>query len=184
MFVVLKIKKELTILKSIEFSEQSSEMSIAEQSQHQQQKPLEVLLLEKNRFLQNENTQIKNKLNELQEKNERLVRENSEQASMNMEQKTLIVQLEKDLMRAAHSNRQPQSPVDISPDFDFDTSLLTNTTSQESLVLTQNSSDTTEQKQQPDATLFNIVSSQRERFRSRVLELESENLSSKQQVRI
>lgn len=156
-------------------------MSIAEQSQ--QQKPLEVLLLEKNRFLQNENTQIKNKLNELQEKNERLVRENSEQSSVNIEQKTLIVQLEKDLMRAAHSNRQPQSPVDISPDFDFDTSLLTNTTSQESLAMTQqNSSDSTEHKQQPDATLFNIVSSQRERFRSRVLELESENLSSKQQV--
>lgn len=152
--------------------------SVGEQ-QTQQQKPLEVLLLEKNRFLQNENTQIKNKLSELQEKNEKLLRDNSEQASMNMEQKTLIVQLEKDLMRAVQSNRQSQSPVSISNEIQLDstTSTLSGVIDNESINL-----PSAEAQQQPDATLFHIVSSQRERFRARVIELESESLSSKQQV--
>lgn len=147
------------------------------EQQAQQQKPLEVLLLEKNRFLQNENTQIKNKLSEMQEKNEKLLRDNSEQASMNLEQKTLIVQLEKDLMRAVQSNRQSQSPVNIANEIQLDSTTLSGVIDNDSINL-----PSAEAQQQPDATLFHIVSSQRERFRARVIELESESLSSKQQV--
>lgn len=161
----LKVKKELSILKSIEFNEHSNPVE-----PDQQQKPLEVLLLEKNRFLQNENTQIRNKLNDLQEKHDRLVRENSEQIKVNMEQKSLVIQLEKDLMRAAQ--RGPQQEMDLeSPS----TSMAM--IGEENIPV-----HGTSVGEQPDASLFNIVSSQRERFRARVQELESENLSSKQQV--
>ncbi len=157
-------------------------------SEHRQ-KPLEILLLEKNRFLQNENTQIKNRLSELQIKHERTTTENKELVSSNLEQKKLIIELEKDLMKLAEnktdnivsqngpsSHHSSQSPLNVSGegasiinDLDTTSDLMTR-------------SRLTDSNATADMSLFNIVSNQRERFKTRVQELESENMSSKQQI--
>jgi len=175
-----EIKRELSILKTIEFNA-SIEMdeqdvnsgglvtnavgapatNLAENQQIQ--KPLEILLLEKNRLIQNENTQIKNKLSELTSKMDTLQADNAQLLTSNLEQKTLIIRLEKDLLRVARSNsseNEPESPVELI-------------------------SDQTEQENNTNSTnisLFNIVSNQRERFRLRAQELETEMMASKQQV--
>lgn len=174
-------------MKAIEFNEQYADSSSgglytnavgspsnsSVEQQQTQQKPLEVLLLEKNRFLQNENTQFKNKLHDLQTRHEKLSKENLELANVNLEQKTLIVQLEKDLLRAV----QPKGGVgsESAGEIRLDLELQNNETP------SQDANNNAQQGEQ-DTSLFNIVSSQRERFRVRVQELESENLSSKQQV--
>jgi homeobox protein cut-like len=105
-----EIKRELSILKTIEFNA-SIEMdeqdvnsgglvtnavgapatNLAENQQIQ--KPLEILLLEKNRLIQNENTQIKNKLSELTSKMDTLQADNAQLLTSNLEQKTLIIRL-------------------------------------------------------------------------------------------
>lgn len=149
-----------------------------------------MLLLEKNRYLQNENTQIKNKLNELQSKHEQLVKESNEQLSVNLEQKSLIVQLERDLLRAV-APKNSASSSDMTNETRLERDLDNRSSPNESLMSPMSSSTMFPDGQQtlvangeqpPDTALFNIVSSQRERFRARVQELEAENLSSKQQV--
>lgn len=60
-----EIKRELDILKIIEFNTLKDENKIESVTTENSNQPLEILLLDKNRQLQNENTQVKNKLDEL-----------------------------------------------------------------------------------------------------------------------
>jgi len=122
-----------------------------------------LLLLEKNKYIQNENTQIKNKLNDLNSRLETVLSDNSNLLTTNLEQKTLIIKLEKDLLRVARSTSQTNSNEKIleSPE---------NEQSNDSIQANSN-----------DVSLFNIVSNQRERFRQRAQELEAEMMASKQQ---
>lgn len=188
-----EIKKELSILKSIEFSEEMFSSSSkpannedglvtnavgapSEQlSESMQQKPLEVLLLEKNRHLQNENTQFKNKMNDLMLTSNKLTRENLSLMNVNLEQKTLIVELEKDLLRLAQNDDSGTNKLDLEIENSRNQAESVET------VLNLDNDPNNEAKSSADTSLFNIVSSQRERFRVRVQELEIENLSSKQQ---
>lgn len=168
-----EIKKELMILKSIEFNEDIyQDNALGAPSEQQSQKSLEVLLLEKNRHLQNENTQFKNRLNEFETKNGQLTKENSVLTNLNMEQKSLIVQLEKDLLKLAQNNENKN---------EFENELRNESISSV-IGIDEQISEGTAKETQIDSSLFNIVSSQRERFRARVQELESENVSNKQQI--
>ena len=169
------LKRELGILKMIEFNlstENTESVSpgapATDPNEQQAQKPIEILLLEKNRFLQNENMQVRNKLADLQTKHEAVLNENSNLSRMNVEQKGLIVELEKDLLKLA-KNQKKTSESDLPDNIE-----------QELIESIPNSG--AQQQQTEDMSLFNIVSNQRERFRQRVQELESENLSSKQQI--
>jgi homeobox protein cut-like len=178
-----EIKKELNILKAIEFNiPQDDSLGIMvtnevgapatnEPLQNIQQKSLEVLFLEKNRYLQNENTQLKSKLTDLQTKYDENFKEKTILLTTNLEQKNLILMLEKDLLKLAtnkstNSNQSTESgssnnaASEILMEDDAPTNDTTNTNS----------------------SLFNIVSNQRERFRQRIQELESENMGNKQQV--
>lgn len=191
-----EIKKELNILKSIEFSEQygtdaSTSVSAAAaglvtnavgapNEQQPLQKPLEVLLYEKNRHLMNENTQIKNKIAELQVKSDKLTAENLTLSNVNLEQKTLIVQLEKDLMKAINS-KQSNGETNLESDLNLN-QIINNSEERASISESSVSENVLQQaSSEVDVSLFNIVSNQRERFRVRVQELESEILSNKQQ---
>lgn len=168
-----EIKKELMILKSIEFNEDIyKDNALGAPSEQHSQKSLEVLLLEKNRHLQNENTQFKNRLAELETKNEQIIKENSSLTNFNLEQKSLIVQLEKDLLRLAQNNENKN---------EFENELRNESLSTV-IGIDEGTNESNAKETQIDSSLFNIVSSQRERFRARVQELESENTSNKQQV--
>jgi homeobox protein cut-like len=164
----------------------------------QQQKPLEILLLEKNRYLQNENTQVKNRLSDVQNRHDKLVVDNKELVSSNLEQKRLIIELEKDLMNLA-GNKTTDNMISSNGTTaaSFQQSALLNESSGESTTGSiLNDLDTTgelalksssrpsnnDNKDGADMSLFNIVSNQRERFRVRVQELEGENMSAKQQI--
>ena len=74
-----------------------------------QQKPLEILLLEKNRYLQTENTQVKNRLSDLVAKHELVSKEHATMARINLEQKALIIELEKDLLKVARGQQSLSS---------------------------------------------------------------------------
>ena len=123
-----EVKRELNILKSIEFNlpmdtlnEMGPVVTVSNENtgmvtnlvgapsggsnEQPMQKPLEILLLEKNRFLQSENTQIKNKLIDLQMKFDTINKDYSAVSKTSMEQKTLIVELEKDLLRLARTQQ-------------------------------------------------------------------------------
>ncbi|CAF0955737.1 unnamed protein product [Brachionus calyciflorus] len=175
-----EIRKELMILKSIEFNEFNNDNLVTNEvgaPTEQQQKSLEVLLLEKNRYLQNENTQFKNRLSELQLRLDKLSKENSSLLSVNLEQKTLIVELEKDLLKLAQKSNKSE--------LNLEQELNQKTESLNTVIGLDNDDFKTEeinQETQIDSSLFNIVSSQRERFRARVQELETENVSNKQQI--
>lgn len=181
-----EIKRELNILKTIEFNstidtdeENNSNGAMITNSvgapaaslteNLQLQKPLELLLLEKNKHIQNENTQIKNKLNELNIKLEIFQTENANLVTNNLEQKTLIIKLEKDLLKIARSN---SSSNNMENSFEL---------SEINLETDQNDSAAAQSKSN-DVSLFNIVSNQRERFRLRAQELESEMMAGKQQI--
>jgi homeobox protein cut-like len=158
-------------------------------SEHQQ-KPLEILLLEKNRFLQNENTQVKNRLSELQIKYDKTTTENKELVASNLEQKKLIIELEKDLMKLAENKTEnivsASDPVSLHSSQNLNVSgenaSIINDLDTTSELITKSSSNNNNNNNTADMSLFNIVSNQRERFRARVQELESENISSKQQI--
>lgn len=168
-----EIKKELMILKSIEFNENIyQDNALGAPSEQQSQKSLEVLLLEKNRHLQNENTQFKNRLGEFETKNDQLIKENSNLTNVNLEQKSLIVQLEKDLLKLAQNNENKNELENE----------LRNESISSMIGIDEQITEGTARETQIDSSLFNIVSSQRERFRARVQELEGENISNKQQV--
>lgn len=218
-----EIKKELNIMKSIEFSSNSdddyregngngngngnsgvlitnevgapasgtsnpdSNEFQLQQEKQQQQKSLEVLFMEKNRALQNENTQLKSRNVELQFKYDETMREKLQLMNTNLEQKSLIVLLERDLLKLAKKNRMevddgslsssalsalsaaavPENIINGDNDFDEETNGLVSHTSASATA---------------SASLFNIVSNQRERFRLRIQELEVESMGSKQQV--
>jgi homeobox protein cut-like len=177
-----EIKKELNILKAIEFNiPQDDSLGIMvtnevgapatnEPLQNIQQKSLEVLFLEKNRYLQNENTQLKSKFSDLQTKYDENFKEKSLLLTTNLEQKNLILMLEKDLLKIANNkiaNSNQTSETGIN-----------NNAATEILMEEEQTNDTTN----TNSSLFNIVSNQRERFRQRIQELESENMGNKQQV--
>uniref|UniRef100_A0A8W8KA13 CASP C-terminal domain-containing protein n=1 Tax=Magallana gigas TaxID=29159 RepID=A0A8W8KA13_MAGGI len=90
-----EIKRELSVMKSIEFS--NNKMGADEPDGDVQPKSLEVLLLEKNKSLQSENTVLKVNNSDLSERYRKLQEDYQEAASTVQEQKLLITQLEEDL---------------------------------------------------------------------------------------
>ena len=154
------MKRELAILKSTEFSDSQKE-----------QKSLETLLLEKNRVLQSENTNLRAANTQLTELAQTLEGKLSITGDTQKEQQMLIRKLETDLMMIQSPASVVRSAADGSP--------APNNKSGELLA------DAIQEKSGTDNSnnsLLLIVSSQRERFRVRNNELEAENYTHQQTI--
>ncbi|XP_060928752.1 cut-like homeobox 1b isoform X4 [Limanda limanda] len=164
-----EVKKELSILKSMEFGTSDSVQDSS--------KPLEVLLLERNRSLQSESAALRIANTELSGRYAELQVEFSSAVRTSAEQKELILKLEHDLgtIQSMSSLTRP----------DADGSEVTNMGDipdpiKEAGAMFSGVSPHPELPQGQMDSLLSIISSQRERFRSRNQELEVENRSLQQ----
>lgn len=177
-----EIKRELNVFKAIElgnYSTNNHDSSNITNDSNSSQQPLEILLLEKNRNLQNENTQIKNKLSSLNSNLEYITKEHAELKQSNHDLQKLVVELEKDLLRVAR-NQKPDISKKSIPMSVLSLDIESNT---ESISIDLDENDNRDDDEtKNDKSLFNIVSNQRERFKIKCQELESDNIASKQQI--
>uniref|UniRef100_A0A2I3NEM8 Protein CASP n=1 Tax=Papio anubis TaxID=9555 RepID=A0A2I3NEM8_PAPAN len=160
-----EVKKELNILKSMEFapSEGAGTQDAA--------KPLEVLLMEKNRSLQSENAALRISNSDLSGRCAELQVRVTEAVATATEQRELIARLEQDLSiiqsiqrpdaEGATEHRLEKIPEPIKEA----TALFYGPAAPASSALPEGQVD----------SLLSIISSQRERFRARNQELEAEN---------
>ncbi|XP_075052839.1 protein CASP isoform X6 [Mixophyes fleayi] len=164
-----EIKKELNILKSMEFAPPEGS-SVQDAS-----KPLEVLLLEKNRSLQSENATMRITNSDLSARCAELQLQFTEAVSTVSEQKDLISKLEHDLstIQSMSSVQRPDAEgaavtsMEKIPDPVKEASAL--------FYGKQGYSASTPIPEGQMDSLLSIISSQRERFRARNQELEGEN---------
>ncbi|XP_059828882.1 protein CASP-like isoform X7 [Hypanus sabinus] len=159
-----EVKKELSILKSMEFV--PAEGSGAQDAS----KTLEVLLLEKNRSLQSENATLRITNSDLSARCADLQMQYAEAVKTTAGQKELIVKLEQDLstIQAISSLQRPDAEgADIGNMEKIPEPIKEATAlfAYPSLQVPQGQMD----------SLLSIISSQRERFRARNQELESDN---------
>lgn len=203
-----EIKRELTVLKSVEFPEPC---------ESEKAKSLEVLLLEKNRGLQTENSQLRLQQSDLAERYEQTQTNQTEQRIQIENQENLIRQLEADLLSINHTHRDVMKLIKRPPAEGAHSvvgSEITNMTGYTSgtqkyhspFVPVQSNSMSTElisdaikgmspndsfteiapvsNQNSVDSSLLAIVSSQRERFRVRVQELEEHSHLQQQQLQL
>uniref|UniRef100_UPI003AAC7B2E cut-like homeobox 1b isoform X6 n=1 Tax=Centroberyx gerrardi TaxID=166262 RepID=UPI003AAC7B2E len=168
-----EVKKELSILKSMEFGPSDS-VQVMDSS-----KPLEVLLLEKNRSLQSESASLRIANTELSGRYAELQVEFSAAVRTSAEQKELILKLEHDLSTIQSMSSLPRPDAEGSDLSNMDnipepikeaTAMFTGPGVAPQSELPQGQMD----------SLLSIISSQRERFRSRNQELEAESRSMQQ----
>ncbi|XP_071512352.1 protein CASP isoform X2 [Panulirus ornatus] len=187
-----EIKRELSIMKLVEFGISSGKKEESFQGSSTPPKPLEVLLLEKTKALQNENTTLKQANANMTKKLTEVEQELTTSRSLVMEQKGLIVNLEADLSSMhtlstlyrgeGEGSSMPEIVAEAVRASTGGTPPLTFTASSNS-----NPSTPTPGGIPPDFTsaaesLLPIVSAQRERFRQRNEELEGELAGKGQQV--
>ncbi|XP_058856847.1 protein CASP-like isoform X6 [Acipenser ruthenus] len=165
-----EVKKELNILKSMEFV--PSESSATQDAS----KPLEVLLLEKNRALQSESTTLRIANSELSGRYAELQLEFAEAVRTSVEQKDLISKLEHDLstIQAMTSLQRPDAE---GADVDHMERIPEPIKEATALFSGLSASPQAELPQGQMDSLLSIISSQRERLRARNQELEAESRS-------
>ncbi|KAM6118347.1 protein CASP isoform 5-T5 [Phoenicopterus ruber ruber] len=163
-----EVKKELNILKSMEFA--PSESSGAQDAS----KPLEVLLLEKNRSLQSENATLRITNSDLSVRCAELQIQLTEAVSTLAGQKELIAKLEHDLstIQALSAVHRPDAEGAAVPSLEKIPEPIKEATA---LFYGHPPSPGTSFPEGQVDSLLSIISSQRERFRARNQELEGEN---------
>uniref|UniRef100_A0A8I3MYU8 Protein CASP n=1 Tax=Canis lupus familiaris TaxID=9615 RepID=A0A8I3MYU8_CANLF len=160
-----EVKKELNILKSMEFA--PSEGTGTQDAS----KPLEVLLLEKNRSLQSENAALRISNSDLSGRCAELQVHVTEAMATAAEQRDLIARLEQDLSTIQSIQRPDAEGAaelgleKIPEPIKEATALFYGSSAPASGTLPEGQVD----------SLLSIISSQRERFRARNQELEAEN---------
>lgn len=163
-----EVKKELSILKTMEFGPDSVQDS---------SKPLEVLLLEKNRTLQSESAALRIANTELSGRYSQLQVEFSAAVRIGAEQKELILKLEHDLSTVQNMSSLSRPDADGSEVGNMGN--IPEPVKEASAAFTGAGLHPELPQGQMDS-LLSIISSQRERFRSRNQELEAENRSMQQ----
>ncbi|XP_012925979.1 protein CASP isoform X11 [Heterocephalus glaber] len=156
-----EVKKELNILKSMEFA--PSEGAGTQEAA----KPLEVLLLEKNRSLQSENAALRISNSDLSGRCAELQVHVTEAMAITAEQRELIARLEQDLSTIQSIQRpDAEGAAEKIPEpIKEATALFYGPVAPASGSLPEGQVD----------SLLSIISSQRERFRARNQELEAES---------
>lgn len=172
-----ELKRELNILKTIEFNFSVDDNADSEANKKNQ--PLEILLLEKNRQLQVEITHVKNKLSDVNQQLETTSKEHSEYKLSNGELKKLVGELEKDLLEIAKNQTVSSS---LASQSDQMTVLSLERSESQAASSNIDLFGSNESKGGKDSSLFDIVSNQRERFRVRCQELETDNIANKQKI--
>ncbi|XP_013416522.1 protein CASP isoform X8 [Lingula anatina] len=172
-----EIKRELGILKSIEFSNMGEE-SAASSGEQAKPKSLEMLLLEKNRALQTENTQMKMAANDLTGRYSQLQDQYNEAVTTVQEQKQLISQLEEDLRKVNALSSMFRGEGEGEPSQHSNIEAVAEAV-KDSFIDTANPA-----LAGAADSLLPIIQSQRERFRLRAQELEAENLSQQKQIQL
>ncbi|XP_029303057.1 cut-like homeobox 1b [Cottoperca gobio] len=166
-----EVKKELSILKSMEFGTSDSVQDSS--------KPLEVLLLERNRSLQSESAALRIANTELSGRYAELQVEFSGAVRTSAEQKELILKLEHDLSTIEAMSSLPRPDADGSEVGNMEN--IPEPVKEASAMFTGSGvGPHSELPQGQMDSLLSIISSQRERFRSRNQELEAENRSVQQ----
>ncbi|XP_064600449.1 protein CASP-like [Liolophura sinensis] len=170
-----ELKRELNILKSVEFQS-------GMEGEDVKAKSLEMLLLEKNKALQSENTQLKVSNKDVGERLEKLQDEYLMAVNTVQEQKSLISQLEEDLrsvnaFSSMFRGDAEGADVAVTPTSEFVADAVKETVQQQ---LQQSS----EANALAANSLLPIVQSQRERYRVRAQELEAQTLSQQQQIQM
>ncbi|XP_015760296.1 PREDICTED: protein CASP-like, partial [Acropora digitifera] len=171
-----EIKRELSILKSVEFS--TSETEGDEMKPESTPKSLEMLLLDKNKRLQSENTSLKVENVDLTGRYTELHSKYNEAVNTVKEQKELIGQLETDLLsvNALPSAFRGQGEGEAGPPTEKE--LVSNAVQQAVASGTGGlTGDNVE-------SLLPIVASQRERFKVRNMELEAQLRHNQQQITV
>ncbi|XP_061637024.1 cut-like homeobox 1b isoform X4 [Phyllopteryx taeniolatus] len=163
-----EVKKELGILKSVEFGTSDS---VQESS-----KPLEVLLLERNRSLQSESAALRIANAELSGRYAELQGDFAAAVRISAEQKELILRLEHDLSTIQAMSSLPRPGADGAEVINIPEPIKEAT----AMFADSGMSVHAELPQGQMDSLLSIISSQRERFRSRNQELEAENRSMQQ----
>ncbi|XP_038548230.1 cut-like homeobox 1b isoform X4 [Micropterus salmoides] len=166
-----EVKKELSILKSVEFGTSDSVQDSS--------KPLEVLLLERNRSLQSESAALRIANTELSGRYAELQVEFSSAVRTSAEQKELILKLEHDLSTIQTMSSLPRPDADGS-EFSVMGNIPEPIKEATAMFTGSGVSPHSELPQGQMDSLLSIISSQRERFRSRNQELEAENRSMQQ----
>lgn len=171
-----EIKRELNILKSIEFS--TSEESRVAEKMDSTPKSLEMLLLDKNKRLQSENTSLKVENVDLTGRYSELHVQYNEAVNTVKEQKELITQLETDLLsvNALPSAFRGQGEGEAGPP--TETELVSNAVQQAVAPAGVTSENVATE------SLLPIVASQRERFKIRNMELEAQLRHNQQQISV
>lgn len=171
-----EIKRELNILKSIEFS--TSEESRDVEKMDSTPKSLEMLLLDKNKRLQSENTSLKVENVDLTGRYSELHVQYNEAVNTVKEQKELITQLETDLLsvNALPSAFRGQGEGEAGPP--TETELVSNAVQQAVAPAGVTSENVATE------SLLPIVASQRERFKIRNMELEAQLRHNQQQISV
>ncbi|KAA0203850.1 hypothetical protein HAZT_HAZT000714 [Hyalella azteca] len=186
-----EVKRELAIVKSVEFGSCSETDDWKRESAHDS-RPLELLLMEKNKSLQNENTILKKANLDLT----KLISESNQEVSslrtLTSEQKCLIGQLESDLasMQSFSSVYRgegegcPSAPQIIAEAVRGSSVTSAPAGGEHDGAAADVTSILDEELDQTSTSesLLSIVSAQRERFRSRNDELEAELTAKNQQV--
>uniref|UniRef100_A0A8C6X8C9 Protein CASP n=1 Tax=Naja naja TaxID=35670 RepID=A0A8C6X8C9_NAJNA len=164
-----EVKKELNILKSMEFAP-SDGSSIQDAAS----KPLEVLLLEKNRLLQSENATLRITNSDLSGRCTDLQIQFTEAVSAVADQKDLIAKLEHDLstIQSLSTMHRPDAEGAAIQNLETVPEPIKEATA---LFYGQPSSASIQIPEGQVDSLLSIISSQRERFRARNHELEAEN---------
>uniref|UniRef100_A0A8C2ZX73 Protein CASP n=1 Tax=Cyclopterus lumpus TaxID=8103 RepID=A0A8C2ZX73_CYCLU len=166
-----EVKKELSILKSMEFGTSDSVQDPT--------KPLEVLLLERNRSLQSESAALRIANTELSGRYAELQVEFSAAVRTSAEQKDLILKLEHDLSTVHAMSSLPRPEADGSEVSNMEN--IPEPIKEASAMFTGSGMGPHPELPQGQMdSLLSIISSQRERFRSRNQELEAENRSTQQ----
>ncbi|XP_042893481.1 protein CASP-like [Penaeus japonicus] len=186
-----EIKRELSIMKSVEFGTISKDGG-EESSLEASSKPLEVLLLEKTKVLQNENTTLKQVNNSINKKTIEYEQELTTLRSLAAEQKDLILHLESDLSSVQTLSSLYRGEGEGSSVPEIVAEAVRASTSSTPPLSTPQSSVTDPPTPVPGGippdfssaaeSILPIISSQRERFRQRNEELEAELTGKSQQV--
>lgn len=187
-----EIKRELNIMKSVEFGGSCTNLSEGDQDASVSPKPLEVLLLEKTKALQNENMTLRQSNATMTKRVTESEQELTNLRSLATEQKGLIINLESDLSSVQSLSTMYRGEGEGSSMPEIVAEAVRASSSCTPPLVSTSSSNTQSPTPTPGGispdfpsaaeSLLPIVSAQRERFRQRNEELEGELTGKSQQV--
>ncbi|CEG76159.1 hypothetical protein RMATCC62417_11093 [Rhizopus microsporus] len=158
-----EIKRELQIMKYVEFSTGEDEFDANDVLKKEMTKDsLEVQLMEKNKRLESEYTQMKVSYADIKKENERNIKLTEELNTKIAEQTKLVQRLEEDLLRLGQKTDQP----------DVFTASRNGSSTNLATLTTEHTPRQSLESIREDKSILPIVMSQRDRFRQKNAELE------------